>query len=108
VPAAQERALERYPVSLPLRYKATSKHGSVYGFGQTRMMSSKDLIFAPGDGLAPGMNAEIVLAWPPRLDDDHLQLVLQVMITGSEDGVAEARILAYDFRTAGTAETPGC
>ena len=105
---AKERALERYPVSLPLRYKATSKHGSVYGFGQTRIMSSKDIIFAPGDGLAPGMNAEIAIDWPPRLGDNHLQLVLQVRITGSEDGVAEAQILAYDFRTAGPTEALGC
>ena len=97
---AQERALQRYSVSLPLRYKATSKHGLVYGFGQTRMMSSKDIIFAPGDGLAPGMNAQIVIDWPPPLDDHRLQLVLQVIITGSEDGVAEAQILSYDFRTA--------
>ena len=36
------------------------------------------------------------------LDDRvRLQLVLQVIITSSEDGVAEARILAYDFHTAG-------
>jgi hypothetical protein len=109
VPTARSWALElEYPVSLPLRYKATSKHGSVHGFGQTRMMSSKDIIFAPGDGLAPGMNAEIVVGWPPRLDDHHLQLVLQVTITASEDGVAEARIVAYHFRTAGPAETLGC
>ena len=45
---------------------------------------------AGGDGLEAGMKAEIVLAWPPRLDDDNLQLVLEVMITGSEDGVVEA------------------
>jgi hypothetical protein len=89
-----------YPIPLPLRYKATSKHGMVLGFGQTRMMSSQDIIFAPGDGLEPGMAAEVALAWPSLLDDRiHLQLVLQVMITGSQEGVADARILAYDFRT---------
>jgi hypothetical protein len=66
------------------------------------MMSSQDLIFAPDNGLKPGMAAEIVLAWPFLLDNRiRLQLVLQVMITGSQDGVAEARILAYQFHTAG-------
>lgn len=42
--------------------------------------------------------------WPFLLDNRiRLQLVLQVMITGSQ-GVAAARILAYQFHTAG----PGC
>ena len=64
------------------------------------MISNQDIIFASGDGLAPGMNAEIVLDWP-RLRDDwiHLELVLRVTITSNQDNVAEARILAYDFRT---------
>ena len=95
----------RYPISLQLRYKATSKQGPLYGFGETRMMSSKDIIFGGGDGLKPGMKAEIAVAWP-RLLDGHirLQLVLEATITGSQDGVTEARILAYHFRTRGPAE----
>jgi len=43
-----------YPLPLPLHYKATSKHGMMLGFGQTRMMNSREIIFAPGDGLQPG------------------------------------------------------
>ena len=107
MPTAHERVPDRYPVSLQLCYRATSKRGPVEGFGQTRMMSSRDIIFAPDDGLEPGMTAEIVVDWPPLLDDRiRLQLVLQVTITGSKDGVAEASIWAYDFRTcrAGEAE----
>ena len=89
-----------YPIPLPLRYKATSKYGMVLGFGQIRMMSSQDIIFAAGDGLKPGMEAQIALAWPFLLDGRvPLQLVLDTTITGSRDGVAEARILAYDFLT---------
>jgi hypothetical protein len=69
------------------------------------MMSSKDIIFAPGDGLEPGMKAEIAVAWPFLLDGRiRLQLVLEVRITGSHDGVTEARIVAYHFRTRGPAE----
>jgi hypothetical protein len=90
----------RYPIALQLRYQATAKHGPLYGFGQTRMMSSKDIIFAPGDGLKPGMTAEIAVAWPRLLDGRiRLQLVLEASITSSQDGVVEARILTYDFRT---------
>jgi hypothetical protein len=94
-----ESVTDLYPVSLQLRYKARSKDGPVQGFGQTRMMSSRDIIFAPDDGLEPGMTAEIVIEWPPLLDDRNLQLILQVTITGTQDRIAEARILAYDFRS---------
>ena len=105
MPTAHERASDRYPVSLQLCYKAKSKLGLVLGFGQTRMMNSREIIFAPGDGLQPGMIAEIVVAWPPLLDGRTLlELVLKVSITDSQDGVAEARILAYDFRAADSAE----
>jgi hypothetical protein len=94
-----------YPIPLPLHYKATSKHGMVLGFGQTRMMSSQDIIFAAGDGLKPGMEAQIALAWPFLLDNRvPLQLVLDTTITGTQDGVAEARILAHHFRTRRAAE----
>jgi hypothetical protein len=104
VPTAHERVLDRYKVSLPLCYKATSKRGPVQGFGQTRMMSSQDIIFAPGHGLEPGMNPGIVVGWPSSLDDYQLQLVLQVTITGTQNGEAKASILSYYFRTAGTAQ----
>ena len=97
----------RYPIALHLRYKA--KGFPVEGFGETVMMSNQDIMFAPDNGLKPGMAAEIVLAWPLLLDNRIiLQLVLQVMITGSLDGVAEARIMAYQFHTAGPAEALGC
>ena len=77
----------------------------VLGFGQTRMMSSQDIIFAAGDGLKPGMEAQIALAWPFLLDNRvPLQLVLDTTITATQDGVAEARILAHHFRTRRAAE----
>jgi hypothetical protein len=100
-------ALDRYPIPLQLQYKANSKLGPVHGLGQTRMMSSKDIIFAPGVGLAPGMNAEIVLDWPHlRGDWIYLELVLKVSITGNQDGVIEAHILRSAFRTCPPGEPP--
>ena len=68
------------------------------------MISSQDIIFASGDGLRPGVDAEIVVDWPRLLDRIRLQLVLRVTIIGSQDNVTEARILGYDFRTAGPRE----
>jgi hypothetical protein len=90
----------RYPILLHLHYKAPLKNGALHGFGQTRTISSKDITFGPGDGLEPGMRAEIAVAWPFFLDGRiRLQLVLKVSITDSQEGVVRARILAYDFRT---------
>jgi hypothetical protein len=94
-----------YSIPLQLRYKARSKQGLVQGFGQTRMMSSGEIIFTAGDGLKPGMNTEIVLNWPRLLEGRiRLQLVLEATITDNRDGVAHARVALYDFRTAGLAE----
>jgi len=77
----------------------------VDGFGKTKVISSKDIVFGPSHGLRPGMKAEIVVAWPRLLDDQiRLQLVLQVTITGSQNGEAKGRIRAYDFRTRRAAE----
>ena len=91
----------RYQIPLKLHYKATSKQRTVHGFGQTRMISSQDIIFTSGHGLEPGMETQIKLAWPFLLDGRvPLQLVLDTTITDAQDGVAGARILAYDFRTA--------
>ena len=47
------------------------------------MIGSQDIIFASGDGLRPGVDAEIVVDWPRLLDDwIRLQLVLRVTIIG--------------------------
>jgi hypothetical protein len=89
-----------YSIPLQLCYKAKTKNGFLYGFGQIRMMSSKEIIFGGNSGLRPGMKAEVAVAWPRLLNGQvPLQLVLEATITSSQDGVTEARILAYDFRT---------
>ena len=100
-----QRPARRYPIEFELRYKATSRNGTLHGFGQSRIISSKDIIFGPSDGLERGMKAEIAIAWPFLLDGHiRLQLVLETVITGSEGGAAEARILSYHFRTRRPAE----
>jgi len=97
----------QYPILLHLHYKAPLKNGTLHGFGRTRTISHKDIIFGPGDGLEQGMKAEIAIAWPSLLEGRiRLQLVLKVSITDSQEGMVKARIQAYDFRTcrAGAAE----
>jgi hypothetical protein len=46
--AATKEPPRRYPLPLQLGYKATSKLGPLYGFGQIRVISSKDIIFGRG------------------------------------------------------------
>ena len=100
-----QRPPRRYPIPFQLRYKAIYRNGTTHGFGQTRMMSSKDIVFEPADGLEPGAKAEIAIAWPFLLDGRiRLQLVLETTITRSEGGIAQARILSYHFRTRRQAE----
>ena len=90
----------QYLIQFQLRYEATSKLGRVHGLGHTIMISSTHIVFAPVDRLEPGMIAEIAVAWPSLLEGRiRLELVLQVTVIHTRDGVAEARILAYDFRT---------
>lgn len=103
--ATQGKPCRYYAIPQQLSYKATSKLGPLYGFGQAKMISSTDVISDSDDGLQPGMHAEIAVAWP-RLPDGQirLQLVLDEIITGSLDGMTEAHILAYDFRTCRLAE----
>jgi hypothetical protein len=104
-----DRAPNRYPIALQLRYRAKSEVGPVQGLGQTITISNQDIAFAPDDKLQPSMNVEIVLDWPclrdPRIP---LQLVLGVTIASTEESVVEARIVTYAFRTAEREQTPGC
>jgi hypothetical protein len=95
-----QRPPRRYPIPFELRYKATSRNGTVHGFGRSKIISSKEIIFEPADGLEAGMKAEIAIAWPFLLDGHiRLQLVLEAAITRTETGTAEARIFSYHFRT---------
>jgi hypothetical protein len=73
-----EEQLRWYPISLQLL--PTKPHptwGSVLrGFCQTIVMTSEEIVFSTGEGVQPGMIAEIVVAWP-RLLNDRIPLHLQ-------------------------------
>jgi hypothetical protein len=103
-----DRAPNRYPIALQLRYRAKSEVGPVQGLGQTITISNQDIVFAPDDKLQPSMNVEIVLDWPCLRDPMiPLQLVLGVTIASTEESVVEARIVTYAFRTAERAADTG-
>jgi hypothetical protein len=95
----------RYPVELPLRYKAVSAETAAFGVGRTSFMGSLELLFAGDQPLEPGMKAEIWIAWPVLLDGRvRLQLVVEGKVVGIQDGLNVVSILKHHYRTRGTSE----
>jgi len=92
----------RYPVELPLRYKAVSPEMTVFGVGRTNLMSSLELMFTGDQPLEPGMKVEVSIAWPVLLDDRvRLQLVVEGAVVCIQDGLNVISILKYHYRTRG-------
>jgi hypothetical protein len=97
----------RFPLALPLRYKAMSENTTILGGGHTEWIGSREIAFMAGEGMEEQMKAKITVAWPFLLDNQvRLQLAVEAVVTRIEEGVAEARILSYDFRTRGEGEFP--
>jgi hypothetical protein len=80
----------------------------MYGLGRTHVMSSTELIFSGDQAIEPGMQAEVSLAWPAKLNENvRLQLVLEGSIKRAEGKLAVLHIVKYHFRTRGHwEETP--
>jgi hypothetical protein len=96
----------RFPLTLQLRYKAFSADMAILGTGQTKLISSTELIFTSDQPIEAGMQAEICVAWPALLDGRvRLQLILKTIIVRSAGPVAAARISKYDYRTRGPWQT---
>jgi hypothetical protein len=90
----ERRSSRRYPVGLDLRF-ALSRRGAVLerGSGRTRDFSEGGVFFQPfrlSGILPPGVDAELFLDWPARLNGEA---VVTVTISGrivrsSADGIA--------------------
>lgn len=92
----------RFPLVLRLRYKAKSENGTVFGSGYTEWIGSKGIAFSAGEGIREQMRTEVAIEWPFLLENRvRLQLTMEATVTRIVEGIAEARILNYDFRTRG-------
>ena len=91
----------QYPVELEMKYKIRSRMARV-GMGQTRWMSSQEVIFTADRPIEEGTMLEISIAWPVLLNNCvALQLVVEAKIAESQGTTATARILKHHFRTRG-------
>lgn len=95
----------RFPVALPLRYKATTQEMALVGTGRTVFMNSTQVTFATEQVLEQGMNIELSVVWPVLLDGRvRLKLIVHGIIVRSEGLMAAAKIVKYYFRTRGATE----
>jgi hypothetical protein len=93
----------QFPLVLRLKYKTISPKGkAISGTGSTVLLSSADIVFNADQPLGSGVRCEIAIAWPVLLESRiRLQLVLQSVITRSEDQFVMGRVSEYEFRTRG-------
>lgn len=90
----------RFPLTLGLRYQTKSEHAIVTGTGATKWIGSRQIAFAASEDIQEGMKVQIAIVWPYLLEDRvRLQLIIETIVTKVADGIAEAAILQYDFRT---------
>jgi hypothetical protein len=90
----------RFPLTMGLRYRTKSEHAIVTGTSATKWIGSRQIAFAASEDIQEGMKIQIAIAWPYLLGDRvRLQLIIEAFVTKVAEGIAEAAILQYDFRT---------
>ncbi|HEY7389408.1 MAG TPA: hypothetical protein VH640_12920 [Bryobacteraceae bacterium] len=96
----------RFPLTLGLRYQAKSEHGIISGTSATKWIGSRWIAFAVNEDIQEKMKLQLAIAWPYLLEDRvRLQLIILAVVTNVANGIAEAAILQYDFRTRKDQET---
>lgn len=90
----------RFPLTMGLRYRTKSVHATVSGTSATKWIGSRQIAFAETEDIDENMKIQIAIAWPFLLEDRvRLQLVIEAIVTKVADGIVEAAIMQYDFRT---------
>jgi hypothetical protein len=90
----------RFPLNMALRYRMKSEPAIVSGTSATKWIGSRQIAFAAGEDIQEKAKIQIAIAWPHLLDDHvRLQLKIEAIVTKVANGIAEASILQYDFRT---------
>jgi PilZ domain len=95
----ESRAKKRFRISLPVTYKAVKGKGEG-GNGCTLNMSSAGICFTTQAPLPTGIQVELSLPWPVRLDESiPMKLVIEAVVVRASATDAAARIRSYEFRT---------
>jgi len=90
---------KRFGIALPVTYKIVKGKGEA-GSGSTLNMSSAGVRFTTQAPLMPGLQVELSVPWPARLDDTvPMKLVIEATVVRATATDAAARIRSYEFRT---------
>lgn len=100
----------RYLIKIGLCYKIF--HGSRLterGIGETQEFSAGNVRFRSGRALAQGVEMELALEWPLRIDGLWpLELVIWGSVLGSNEEGSTLKIVRYEFRArSNPATAPG-
>jgi hypothetical protein len=97
------RSKLRFEMQLELMYRTINRRQNVAGCGTTHDMSSKALLFQPGDPLFEGDELEVTIHWPALLGNtSRLNLVLDGRVTRCDTTGCVVSIDRYEFRTRAT------
>jgi len=98
-----QRAKDRYPITLELQYKLLDK-GRVerVGVGRTVNISSKGVLFETDRSLPPGGSVKLAMKWPFLLRGIcGMKLVVRGRIVRCHANTTAVRAESHEFRTAG-------
>jgi hypothetical protein len=101
---SERRKDRRYQIEVELEYRLV-RRGKVVstGRGHTVNVSTGGLLFESEHALPAGMEIELAIAWPARIDN---VAALKLWVTGrtvrAQGNLTAAKIIHHHFRTAGT------
>jgi len=96
----ERRQQNRYRVALEVRYQLGRGASFGSGRGRTIDLSSGGVLFLADEPIPQGVNIELSIAWPMRLDDNSmLQLVVRGHVVRTRANDAAVRIEWHQFRT---------
>jgi len=90
----------RFPIEAEVSFvflKGSAAVGA--GQGRTIDLSSSGVLFRPARPVPSGMNIELSIAWPAKIDGAGLQLWIFGRTIREQDDCTAVRILQYEFRT---------
>ena len=95
------RRLERFPISLELRYREISRRSdAAQGVGKTVNISGKGIVFTVQQPMEAGTRVELTINWPVLLDGrTGLRLSVQGMVVRSTQDRVAILLQRHEFRT---------
>lgn len=102
--SSDQRRHFRYPIRLEIEYRLLSGSPVVRaGFGRTRNISTRGVLFETNDTLPPPRaEIELLVHWPFLLDGVcPLRLVIRGRVVRTEGKAVALRIQRHEFRTRG-------